>query len=111
MSKNAKDPAVYLVDMLLEMNNIRRFCVDKKRDDLMTIYALMRAFTVLGEAAKRIPEAIRSEFSVIPWVKIIRCTKYFKPSIMKKFISRGFGLLWSRNFPCYKENLNYYIHH
>ena len=58
MKKEIKDPAVYVLDMLAEIGHITYFCSHGKSDDLMTNYALMRAFTVLGEAAKRIPENI-----------------------------------------------------
>jgi hypothetical protein len=38
--------------------------------DLKTRYAVIRCFEVMGEAAKRIPDEIRSKYPMIPW-KII----------------------------------------
>mgnify|MGYP001606765310 FL=1 len=39
-----------------------QFAADKK-----TIYAVIRALEVIGEAAKNVPEAIRSGYPEIPW--------------------------------------------
>ena len=39
---------------------------DMEKDDVLR-YAVERNFTVIGEAAKRIPESIRREHPQIPW--------------------------------------------
>ena len=41
------------------------FAVDKK-----TVNAVIRSLEVMGEAAKRIPEGVRSKYPEIPWKRI-----------------------------------------
>lgn len=41
------------------------FCQDRK-----TVYAVIRAFEIMGEAAKNIPDTIRNENPDIPWKQI-----------------------------------------
>lgn len=71
---SARDDA-YVYDMLLEARRIARFIdgVDREafdRDEVLQ-YALVRAISVLGEAARRVSEARRERHPEIPWDRII----------------------------------------
>ena len=50
---------------------IQQFTVGLRREDFesddKTTYAVVRAFEIIGEAARRIPESIRSANPSVPW--------------------------------------------
>lgn len=71
MSKQPKDPAVYVWDMLHEIAFVERALAKSSLYDEVTSRALLRAFTVLGEAAKRVNEETKARTPEIPWQKII----------------------------------------
>jgi uncharacterized protein with HEPN domain len=71
MTKQAKDPAVYIWDMLHEIYFIERTLEKGNIYDELISHAILRAFTVLGEAAKRINQATKTDTPHIPWQKII----------------------------------------
>ncbi|HOF33515.1 MAG TPA: DUF86 domain-containing protein [Spirochaetota bacterium] len=64
----------YVEDIIRSAELIIEFTKDTSFDsfskDLKTRYAVIRCFEVMGEAAKRIPDEIRSKYPMIPW-KII----------------------------------------
>jgi len=58
-------------DMLDAIQKARAFCADMTfesfaRDD-KTVYAVIHAIEVIGEAAKKIPPSVRKNNSDIPW--------------------------------------------
>ncbi len=70
-----KDNKVYLLDMLDCIEKIdsyvngcdyNQFAADSK-----TLDAVIRQIEVLGEAANNVPSELRTEYSEIPWRKII----------------------------------------
>ncbi len=67
---NQRD-AGYLYDMLREARKIGRFVEGRTRSDLddddMFQYALVRAITVLGEAAGQVSEEVTARHPEIPW--------------------------------------------
>ncbi len=71
---SARDDA-YVYDMLLEARRIARFIdgVDRAAfdGDEVLQYALVRAITVFGEAARRVSESRRGQHPEIPWDRII----------------------------------------
>ncbi len=60
----------YLNDMLMAVEKARQFVgemdLEAFRSDDRTVFAVVRALEVLGEAAKRIPENVRSQYPEIP---------------------------------------------
>jgi uncharacterized protein with HEPN domain len=61
----------YLVDVLMAMEKAETFTLqmsytDFKNDD-KTIFAVVRAIEIIGEAVKHIPEDFRVKFPGIPW--------------------------------------------
>ncbi|UCH90210.1 MAG: DUF86 domain-containing protein [Thermoplasmata archaeon] len=68
MSNEYKD---YLDDILNSLIKIEQFVEgmtfeDFKVDD-KTIFAVIRAFEIIGEASKSVPQAIKDKNSQIPW--------------------------------------------
>lgn len=70
-----RDYRLYLDDILESCNKIRRYTdgmsFDEFVSDLKTQDAVIRNFEIIGEAAKRLPENIKSRFEGIEWVKLI----------------------------------------
>ena len=57
-----------IVDALVKIkefsNNLtyKQFCADNK-----TIFAVVRALEIVGEATKQLPESLRDEYQAVPW--------------------------------------------
>ena len=71
MTKKPKDPAVYVEDMLIENHFIEEALSVGSLYDATMSRAILRSFTVLGEAVKRIDNTTRKKALDIPWQKII----------------------------------------
>ena len=68
-----KDERVYLLHMLECAERIFEFTRDGREgffQDRRTQDAVVRNFEVLGEAAKRVPQAIRDQAPNVPWKQI-----------------------------------------
>lgn len=61
----------YLEDILDSILKIEKFIENQSYDeftkDEKTQFAVVRAFEIIGEASKKIPDRIREEFPNIPW--------------------------------------------
>ena len=77
--------SIYDIEKFTEEMDFESFTKDKK-----TIYAVVRAIEIIGEAAKNIPKSIRGKYSKIPWKKLA--------GIRDKLIHEYFGvdleILW-----------------
>ncbi len=71
MTKKKKDSAVYVWDMLYEIESIEEFIKRGSLYDKMVGNAVLRSFTILGEACKRIDDDIKARITDIPWQKIV----------------------------------------
>ena len=68
-----KDPRVYLVHILERIERIEQFTRNGRESflaDRMVQDAVIRNFEVMGEAAKRVPDAYRREHPDISWRRI-----------------------------------------
>ncbi len=70
-----RDYRIYLEDIMESCRKIREFTegmsFQEFESDVKTQDAVIRNFEVIGEAAKRLPEEIRSQCHDIEWAKII----------------------------------------
>lgn len=61
----------YLQDMLDSIAAIEEFIegisINNFKQDKKTVFAVIRAIEIIGEAAKNIPESFRSKYSNVPW--------------------------------------------
>jgi uncharacterized protein with HEPN domain len=46
---------------------VRAMTIEQFKADDKTIFAVVRALEIIGEAAKRIPEDIRQKYPTVPW--------------------------------------------
>lgn len=62
---------LYLEDVIEAMDNAEAFVAgmtfEDFEDDLKTQLAVERVFTIIGEAVKHIPDAIRTRYPDVPW--------------------------------------------
>lgn len=64
----------YIEDMLASMDKAENFIEGMTYDDFLgddkTSYAALRALEIIGEAAKKVPQAVRNAYPDIPWVEM-----------------------------------------
>lgn len=64
----------YLRDMLENAEKALSFIGDMSYDDFCNdekaVYAVIRAFEIIGEAARQVPEKVRNENPEVPWREI-----------------------------------------
>ena len=71
--------SVHAIEEFVRGMTFEDFASDRK-----TIYAVIRGIEVMGEAAKKIPEAVRSEHPAVPWKQMA--------GIRDKLIHEYFGV-------------------
>jgi len=61
----------YIEDIIQAMNDAVGFVKGVKYDDFVkdkkTVYAVIRAIEIIGEAAKKIPDSVKNRYPQIPW--------------------------------------------
>ncbi|CAD7767304.1 MAG: hypothetical protein DNFNHJIP_00712 [Candidatus Argoarchaeum ethanivorans] len=71
MKREFKD---YVADIVDAIEKIEEFIQNRDfqdfKKDYKTVFAVIRALEIIGEAVKRIPDAIKTEYRQIPWRKI-----------------------------------------
>ena len=64
----------YIQDILDSINDIKTFVreinFEQFKNDKKTINAVVRSIEIIGEAAKKIPEALKNKYPDIPWKKM-----------------------------------------
>ncbi|MFA5343632.1 MAG: DUF86 domain-containing protein [Kiritimatiellia bacterium] len=61
----------YLMDLIEAIDKIEQFAEAPAYEDFekdeKTIFAVIRALEVMGEAAKKIPAGVRNQYKQVPW--------------------------------------------
>ena len=92
MSK--RDPKLLVSDILeschkilqyTENMNFEEFCSDSK-----TIDAVIRNFEIIGEAANRLPEDFKDQYTSIDWHRI----RGFRNRIVHDYMGIDYGIVW-----------------
>jgi uncharacterized protein with HEPN domain len=69
-----RDEKVYLVDVLNNIELIEKFVGSKNKiqlsKDIKTIYSILRALEIIGEATKNLSQSIKNKYPEIPWKEI-----------------------------------------
>ncbi len=64
----------YLKDMLDAIKTMESFVKDMNleefENDTKTLFAVIRALEIIGEAAKKIPDAVKNKYKQVPWKDI-----------------------------------------
>jgi len=91
----------YVEDIIDSMNDAMSFVEGKKYEDFVkdkkTIYAVVRALEITGEAAKRMPDLVRNRYPQIPWKDMA--------GMRDKLIHGYFGVDIKRVWKTVKEDL------
>lgn len=70
-----KDPSIYLEDILFSIDLIEQYIEKLSYEDFEESYdaqdKVLRRLEIIAEAAKKLPEEIRSSHTDIPWKSII----------------------------------------
>jgi uncharacterized protein with HEPN domain len=66
-----RTPGDYLEDILAAAEKIEQFTADMTfaefRTDERTVFAVIHALEIIGEAAKRIPGSLKAKYPSVPW--------------------------------------------
>ncbi len=79
----------YVKDILESVDNLTKFIGDMNYDafaaDSKTVYAVVRALEIIGEATKKIPASIQEKYPNIPWKEMA--------GMRDKLIHEYFGII------------------
>ena len=84
----------YLQDMLENANRAIQFVANMNYEvfakDDKTVYAVIRAVEIIGEAASNIPENVISKYSEIPW----RDVKGLRNKLVHRYFGINMEVVW-----------------
>jgi uncharacterized protein with HEPN domain len=89
-----RDISLFLKDILASINSIEKFLLGLSFNDFVnddkTSSAVVRKIEIIGEAAKNIPENIRSRYSDIPWKEMAG----MRDKIIHSYFGVDYELVW-----------------
>jgi len=98
----------YVMDISDAINKIEDFMhgmtLDQFIADTKTAYAVIRALEIIGEAAKKIPEEIKTQFPKIPW----RQMAGMRDKLLHEYFGVDIRVVWrtvKEDLPRLKANL------
>jgi uncharacterized protein with HEPN domain len=69
-----RDYGDFVQDIFDSINDVRDFIGEMGFEDFIkdkkTVYSVVRAIEIIGEAAKNVPEEIRKKYPEVPWKKM-----------------------------------------
>lgn len=86
---------LYLKDIRTAIERIEHYVdgfeLEQFRSDDKTVDAVLRNFTIIGEAAKNTPDDIRAKYSDVPW----RAIGFFRDLLMHEYFRVDLEQTWS----------------
>ncbi len=93
MSK--RDPKILLSDILSSIEKIKLYVegydFDSFVEDSKTTDAVIRNFEIIGEAANRLPDEFKENYSNINWFRI----RGFRNRIVHDYIGIDYSIVWN----------------
>ncbi len=92
MSK--RDFRDFLIDIWKEIEHIEKFSISLDYEGLIkdekSLYAIVRCFEIIGEAAKHIPEEIKAKYPQIPWKDMAG----MRDKLIHEYFGVDYEILW-----------------
>lgn len=89
-----RDPIAYLEDILEYAEKIGHFIEGFTEESFLaderTMFAVIRCFEVIGEAANRIPKPLQEKYPDIPWAQIIG----FRNFLIHEYLGIAMNRVW-----------------
>jgi uncharacterized protein with HEPN domain len=93
MSK--RDPSMFLIDMLESIEKVERYTAgltfDAFEGNDMVLDAVVRNLEIIGEAAGRIPAAMREQYTQIEWSRVVG----FRNIVIHAYFAVDVEIVWT----------------
>jgi uncharacterized protein with HEPN domain len=94
MKVEKRDPIDFLTDILESIENIENFIegfnFEEFSKDTKTIYAVVRALEIIGEATKNLPNSLKIEYPEVPW----RDMTGFRDKVVHGYFGVDLEVVW-----------------
>lgn len=88
---------MYLHDMLIGIDRISQYIEGSNyrqfKQDYKTVDAVIRNFEIIGEAAKNLPDEIKTKYPEVPWAEMYLLRNKISHTNTLELIMRLFGML------------------
>ncbi|MEM3407294.1 MAG: DUF86 domain-containing protein [Nitrososphaerota archaeon] len=92
MKREIKD---YIIDIIDSMNKAIKFIEGMSYEQFIqddkTVFAVVRALEIIGEAIKKIPEEIRTRYPEIPWKGMAR----MRNKVIHEYFGVNLKYIWA----------------
>lgn len=109
-----RDPIVYLSDMISYCESAINFTTGITYSlfikDEKTIFAVIRAIEVIGEASKKVPKNLKNKYSNIPWREIAG----MRDKLVHEYFGINHKVVWNtvkKDIPGLRKELDIIVKH